>query len=346
VAALAAAGGSLAVVKWRGGRVAHAAGPSVGRAIAAATTTLLRYAEWRHAARCLAGPDEPPDLVLVGDRTFGAGGGRLAGGKADRRVKLGFVADARGTDEATLANVKAARKLFEAAKVDAVISLGGQGATRADVAAVLGPLARDARWVVIAIPGDLEDLEAHRAAIEELRAAGAPIVDGAAARIVVIDGVAIAFLAGLPLAEDGRAHGLAAGLAGCGFTEEDAAALADRLAAEPGPRVVASYRPPRQRGGEATDVTPGGVHAGEDVVARVARRGNATLLVHGASRESAGRWAGAAPIVAATGALASAPVRLHGGGVDAGSVLVVEIDGERAEIKSLATTHSGARLHR
>jgi hypothetical protein len=333
-----------------GGRAgAHTgAGAALARAVRAATRT-----SWRRPARCVGAGAPVPDLVLAGERTYRLERGRLVGGRADGKVKLGVVADARGGGADHLA---AARKAFAAARVDAVIALGGMGETKDEILAALRPIAERAPWIVVAIAGDREAAAAHAAAVEALVAAGAPVVDGGAARVVVIDGVAIGFLPGVGVDRDGRAHGLVAGLEGCGRDDTETDAVADALAAEAEPRVLASWAAPRQRGAGATDLTIGGVHVGEPSVARAAERARAGVVVHAQVDETGGRAAamgepgargggtvthgtvGAGGTVVASGALDDAPRARR----DAAIAVIVEVSrAGKPRLRALAGTHTG-----
>ncbi len=187
---------------------AHGSGLVLGRAAGAVALATARMTGWRRPIRCLRDAAAAvPDVVVAGNRTFHRDGARLVGGNRDGRVKLGVVADARGADAATLANLAWARKKLAAEKVDAVLVLGGMGGTKDELAQTLGALANDAPWMVVAQAGERESVPALAGAIAGLAAEQAPIVDGAAARIVVIDGVAIGFLPGLATDPGGRAHG-------------------------------------------------------------------------------------------------------------------------------------------
>ncbi len=272
-------------------------GPQAGAVAGAAVALALVDAPgWRVPARCTepsedAAPAGAP--VRVGARTFTFGAdGKLQGGDAARqRVLIGVVADARGADVATLARVRAAAASFAAAHVDVVVSLGGLGSTRAEIEPLLAALASDG-WLLVALPGDREAVAAHRETVAALAAHGAHVVDGSALGLLVVDGVTIGLLPGAPAGPGGHAHGLVAGADGCARAGEDLAALERRVAAEPGPHVLAAHQAPRQRGLEATDVALGGVHVGEVGLADLATHVGAVAFVHAGLDETGGRVTG------------------------------------------------------
>lgn len=332
-------------------RNAGGSGLLLGRAAGAVALASARMKGWRRPIRCLRDPAAGvPDVVVAGNRTFHRDGARLVGGNSDGRVKLGVLADARGAEGATLANLAWARRRLEAEKVDAVLVLGGMGRAKDELAKTLGAVASGAPWIVVAQAGEREGVPALAEALEALVAAGAPIVDGGAARILVVDGVAIGFLPGLAADDSGRAHGLAAGEDGCGRADEDTSALAGELAAQKAPRLLASYAPPRQRGTGATDLALGGVHVGDPTVARAAEVAGVVAVVHGQIDETAGRSAGTAGrseggwLAASAGAIDAVPAPLQGRSIATGGLLIVEISGNRATFRRLAADHkAGAR---
>jgi hypothetical protein len=333
-AGVAAAVSMIAIVTLTGGeRAAETArmrlgGEVVGRA---AMRGLAEAPRARRPFRCAARTPTAPGKVVTRGRTWRGDGGRLVGGGRGGRLVLGVVADARGATTETLANLERVTAEFRRAGVDVVVALGGLGTTREEIATVLEALAGERReWLVLALPGDREPVWAFEEALAALAERGVPVVDGARLGVLVADGVAVAALPGLDLDDDLRAHGLTAGADGCGRTDEDADAVARRLAAERGPRVLASYAPPRQTGAGATDLALGGVHVGDPVVTRVARAARVALVVHGQIDEAAGREAPLeAGLAVAAGPLEAAPAPLHGpGGARAiahGGAVVVEV---------------------
>lgn len=262
-AAIVIAGGVLTAIWLRDrdrpppapGQVATAAlVAGFERAITAATA----ISEPFHCAE-LAEGQEPARTLTAGGRRISHHGLEVTAAPArrDHRLVLGVVADARGAEPATLAQLAEVHRQFTRAHVELVLSLGGMGQDRDQLLATLGALV-DPAWVVIAIPGDREAIPDHEAAIAELTDRGAAIIDGARARIIEFDGVSIATLPGL----DQPRH-LVAGADGCRHTGTDAATAAALLAARPQPRVWAGYAPPRQTGKDGSDLTLDAIHVGE-----------------------------------------------------------------------------------
>jgi hypothetical protein len=251
---------------------------------------------------------------------------RIAGG--DGPLVMGVIADLRGGDARSLERVAAARRAFERRAVELVVSLGGLGRTEAEIGAALRAVAERASWPVLAIPGDRESVADHRAAIGATTATGvAAVVDGSEVRLALFDGVAIITLPGV---DDPRR--LTAGAAGCVHAAPDLDALAALARTAPGPVVLATYAPPRQRGLGASDVVQGGIHIGEPLVAELVAALSPSLVVHAGVDEAvaAGSTRGQGPAPVATGALSPLPLWLDDGRVVGGSALVLTISRTRA----------------
>jgi hypothetical protein len=238
-------------------------GRSAGAEMAGALDDALDRAELAlEAHRCALldpAPAGAPRPLPATARPFTVQGDTLsaAGG---RPLVIAVVADARGATPPTLARIAALRAELEGADVELVLSLGGLGTGRAEIAAVLRAL--DGPWAVLAIPGDRESVAEHAAAVAELAAAGKPVVDGAKVRFVDGGGAAIGTFPGA-----GHTRQLVGGPDGCQHDAGDAAALAQALAGRPGVRVWAGWSAPRQRGPGGSDLGGDGVHAGERALA-------------------------------------------------------------------------------
>jgi hypothetical protein len=247
--------------------------------------------------------------------------------------RLAFVAEARGAGEATAPVLEAVRKALDAAPVDVVIALGGMGETEDEIARALTPLARGAPWLTVAIPGDRESIPGHRAAIEALAAGGSRIVDGSQVRILDLGAALVATLPGAPSA--GR---LAAGAEGCVHADNDvvetlievsALATPKKKGARARPVLLATQRAPRG----ATDLAPGGVHAGDVGLARLLADRPVGLVVHGALDDASSRAGTAKPapgLGVAVGALDATPRYRTGGARVAPSFLLVTVGADLA----------------
>jgi hypothetical protein len=156
---------------------------------------------------------------------------------------VGFIADAGGATPATEAQLRRAARAFADEQVDVVVSLGGMASDAAQIESVLRVLATGVPYPVVAIPGDLEAIGAHRAAIDVLRRQGLRVIDGSLVRWVHLG---IATLATLPGA---RHQGqLAAGPEGCGFDDNAIEATAQQLGRADGLKILASWAAPRSGG--------------------------------------------------------------------------------------------------
>jgi len=299
-----------------GGSAGGAVGIAGAKAVIAAMIAAKQArAPWR-CARLRPSPSGA-DAFDAGGRRWTVTGDRLRAEPAGDALRLGIVGDARGGDDPTLVALTYLRVPFEQARVDLVVTVGGMGASEAELLRVLRPLA-GGPWPVVAIPGDREALPAHRAAIARLRSAGAPIVDGAAIRFIEAGGAVIATLPGLA-----HAQRLGAGPDGCQHSDADAEELLAALAGRAGQgsrRILVSPRAPRT-GGDS-DLAPGGIHAGDVGLAQVLAAHPVDVVVHAplfpraagatsrllcatSSCDTAGR-ASRGPIAIATGSIAAA----------------------------------------
>ncbi|HTE49423.1 MAG TPA: hypothetical protein VK698_01035 [Kofleriaceae bacterium] len=271
-------------------------------------------------------------LTLEGDRLVM---GAAEGGERDRTLVMGVVADARGAGAATLAQIGRTRAELEREQVELVVSVGGMGTGQEELSQVLAALARDARWVVWAIPGERESIPAHRAAVAGLAAAGYPVFDGTRVRMVEVDGAVLASFPG-----GAEASQLMAGADGCVHRPGDASALAMRLGKQKGVRVWVGHSPPRQAGAVASDVALGGVHVGEVEVAAALPAARAQLVLHGMVDEAAlGAASGRAalgerggPTVLGSGPIEAMPIAGPDGATFAGGALVVWVSSSASEI--------------
>lgn len=218
-------------------------GERVGPLVAAALTAADKeQAPWRCAAA--DGPQLADDKLEVAGQHWTVAG-RVVSREAQGDIVIGVIADAGGAAPATLAALGRLRAKLDAAKPTVVLTLGGMGATEKDLETTLAVVADKASWPVVAIPGDLEPVTAHREAIATLRKRGVPIVDGRLARRVELGGATVVTLPGA-----GSAARLPAGNDGCSYRPDDVGAVVDELRDAKGIRILASFESFRQRGSE------------------------------------------------------------------------------------------------
>jgi hypothetical protein len=166
----------------------------------------------------------------------------------DGDVTIGVVADAGGASPRTIAALSRLRSKLEAANTELVITLGGMGATQAELEGTLGTLADHAAWPVIALAGDLEPETAQVAAIAALRKRGDVVIDGRLARWIELPGATIATIPG-----SGAQARLVSATDGCSWRAEDVAKIYTDLTARPGVRITAMSEAPREIvGGDPT----------------------------------------------------------------------------------------------
>jgi len=214
-------------------------GPAIAAAMAAADHT---RAPWRCAAADL------PALVVPPIPSWTANEHGLV--HAGNDLVLGVIADAGGAAPKTLAALGRLREKMDAAHADAIVTLGGMGASQHDLEATLGVLAAPRTGKpaapVIALPGDLEAETAATAAIAALRARGAIVVDGRLARWIGAGSAAtLATVPGAATPVDDAD--------GCAWASDDVSRIYAELAGKPGLRIALIAGAPReQHGGEIT----------------------------------------------------------------------------------------------
>jgi hypothetical protein len=239
VAALLAA--TLASACGDGDKPTTPSTPRLGRVFAA----LLAAADNTTAPWRCAALDVPPlrDEELATDgRTWKLSGHTVTRTDDDNDVVIGVVADAAGAAPRTIAALGRIRAALDAAKPDVVLTLGGMGASTDELVASLGTLSDHAAWPLVALPGDLEPMGAHLAAIATLRTRGDVVIDGRSARWIKLGGGAT--VATVPGA--GASERLGAGAEGCAWTAADISKLMTELSAKSGARILASAEAPRQ----------------------------------------------------------------------------------------------------
>lgn len=231
------AGAVLAGLAACSGRSSVPVGSRTGPAIAAA---LAAAGEAREPWRCAA-----PDGPSMADETLATGahrwqlGARVMKLDATGEVAIGVFADAAGSAPETIAAL--GRLRAQLARVDLVLSLGGMGATRAELDASFTALADRATWPLVALPGDLEPVPAQIEAIAAARQRGAAVIDGRLVARIELPAATIVLVPGA-----GAASRLAAGAEGCAYRAADVAAAFADLTPRPGLRILASAEAPRE----------------------------------------------------------------------------------------------------
>lgn len=284
-----------------------------------ALTAMLGVADRTRAPWRCSGSRE-----LAADAAFGAWDLRRGTlrhtATASKPLLIGIVADAAGNAPKTLASLARLRAAFERASVDLVLTLGGMGSTQAEIAATVGTLVGG--WPIVALPGDLEPMSAHLAAIAELRARGAAVIDGRGVRTIEGQDAMVALLPGV-----GSVYRTVGGSDGCVWAASDIAEVHRELSRFAGLRIAVSAEAPRAI---ATPGFAGGRSTpGEGVRSAIANPGEADAIIDG---EATGEVAlvpqvpidvvvhgptGAAPSPDAHGDRSGAKISLSPGSADA-----------------------------
>jgi len=210
-------------------------GPAIAAALAAAETS-------REPWRCAApdGPSVADETLTTGTHQWGLGA-RVMKLDATGEIAIGVFADAAGSAPETLAALGRLRRKLS--RVDLAISLGGMGATRAELEAVFAVLTDRAAWPLVALPGDLEPVPAQTEAIAAVRQQGAAVIDGRLLQRIELPAATIALVPGA-----GAASRLAAGMDGCAYRAADVTAVFADLTPRAGLRILASAEAPREFG--------------------------------------------------------------------------------------------------
>ena len=178
--------------------------------------------------------------LTTGERKWQLGGHMLRRLDPDDTIAIGVIADAANATPKTIAALARLRGELDKATPDLVLALGGMGGTQAELEATLATLGEHAGYPIIALPGDLEDVRDHAAAISALRKRGIAVIDGRLVRWIELPGATIATLPGA-----GARERLVADDEGCHWRADDVAKIYGELTARPGIRVVASAEAPR-----------------------------------------------------------------------------------------------------
>ena len=210
----------------------HPVGARLGPALVAALAAADHVREpWRCAAA------DGPELAEEKLGDWQLSGHTLHRTGAATTTTIGVIADAGGAAPITLAGL--GRLRGKLANVDLVITLGGMGATAAELAGAIGAFAGHAPIVVLA--GDLEPA----AAIAGLPR---PMLDSRMVRRIELPGATIVTLPGASAASR-----LVPGDDGCAYRPADVTAVLADLTPRPGLRILASAEAPRAvRAGEPT----------------------------------------------------------------------------------------------
>lgn len=238
---------SLCLLAACGDQAPAPSAPRVGHVLAA----VLAAADQTRAPWRCAAPDVPAlaDLAFAtGERHWQLGGRMLRRTDPDDVLAIGVVADAANASPRTIAALARLRAELEKSAPDLVLALGGMGSTQAELEATLGTLGERAAWPLIALPGDLEPVTAHVAAVSALRKRGVHVIDGRLTRWIELPGATIATVPGA-----GARERLAPADDGCQWRAEDVAKVYTDVSAKAGMRIVASSEAPRTTiRGEAT----------------------------------------------------------------------------------------------
>jgi hypothetical protein len=268
---------------------------SVGSRLGPAITAALAVAdETREPWRCASteGPGAAIETLTAGNRQWQIDGHAMTL-DATGELVIGVIADAAGSAPATLAALGRLRAQLE--HVDLVIALGGMGTTRAELDAVFAALADRATWPVVALPGDLESVDALVDTIAAARQRGTLLVDGRLIQRIELPAATIALVPGASAASR-----LMAGTAGCLYREADVAAAFADLTPRPGLRILGSSEAPRHGSSD---------HPVGELALTAGAGQQIDLALHGP--------AGDAASPAATGRRAGAAVALTPGSSDA-----------------------------
>jgi hypothetical protein len=243
---------------------------------------------------------------------------KLVAEPARGKLILAAVAQARG-------RAVDVRAKLRAAGVDVVVAVGGMGTDAAESRAALTALL-DPAWLVVALPGDTEEWPEHAAAIADLAAGGGAIVDGASVRLLDAGPAVVGTLPG-----EAFASRLGAGADGCIHDAADLGAALTAMADAAGdrPRVLVTVPAPQGTAAGASDLAPGGLHAGDAALAAAVATAELDLVVHApvdGSPPAAGTVRKGTPVTLAAGSLDPVARRDADGRTLATGIVIATVD--------------------
>lgn len=202
---------------------------------------------------------------------------------ASRRLILGLVGDPRQALPGTVSALRRLRRLFVAARADAIVVLGGLPRQETELRAVLralAPPARPPQIPLLVLPGSRSSRPLLARVLAEL---GPQVVNLAQVRIVRHPAATLLSLPGSPYARPTKSF------KPCFYANAELPSLASAWQQQPEPRVLLGYVPPRGRGADAIDEGAVGVHSGSAALRRAMRTAGVRFGFFAAIREASGR---------------------------------------------------------
>ncbi|MBN2528004.1 MAG: hypothetical protein JXR76_16560 [Deltaproteobacteria bacterium] len=276
-----------------------------------------------------------PPLTLVRD-----GSDMKISGLSSSIVSIGLLAGIHDLTPKTEENIRFFMDQFKAAKVQAIVVVGGVGKTSRQIEKVLKALA-SAPIPILVTPGAQESFGALRATFKKLRKKYPQLIDLTWVRRVQIKQVNFISLPGYfnPFYLEARSQG-------CSYESAELNQLTELAMADKA-NVLLSATPPRGASEFAPDLGRGNVHIGDPELAKVLNDSPIRFGLFGHVYESGGNAVSPgknAPLAQGiwhpslylqAGSADAIPVQLVDGGRTAGIAHIVDFSGHRARFKQI-----------
>lgn len=227
--------------------------------------------------------DGPPSSKEANDKTYEITGAKLVEKSTDDDTKtvLGVMANLKEDTADNLANIEAFLKVFDEAKVDAILVVGDLGESRSQIENVMKPLA-DSGHPVFAVIGNRERKSHFNEALAAF--SDKPVFNMNKIRLAALDDVALVSIPGYYDRAFIHAE------EGCHYRPEDLEATKPIIAAANGkPVILVSHGGPKQEGPEALDRTQEQANVGDPALTKLIRETGVKLGIFSNIHESGGK---------------------------------------------------------
>ena len=283
-----------------------------------------------------------PTTIKVGSKLFKLHGYELTdiSKKADGKVKLGLLSDAKDATRETIANIKKFLGHFKKAGVEAIILTGDIAEEAKDIQLVVETLAQSGVPVFV-VMGNREGIANYQKGVMAAAAKFSNVFDMNTIRFFDGDDFDLISLPGYHNANHVRAKD------GCAYTTRDVLNLHKLRAKANSPLILVTHGPPQGTGKTALDYSDQGANVGDPKLVKIIRAARIPFGVFGNVHEAGGRTVGGdfltplpknqwqTKLYANIGPASAFPWKLHGGMVTRGMAGIFELRGSEARFRSI-----------